>query len=217
MIPLVIALHCYSCPPSYVPEQLGLEALAKEHHFALAVPNSGHIDSAGNPYWNATEACCDFDGKKPDDVGAILRLIDEQVKKHHVDPKRVYLVGISNGGFLAYRLACDHADKIAAIVSIGGAAPAKCAPSSPVAVLEVHGRDDEVVPLAGGKAGGGLPQLATFPSAAETLRLWSRVDHCAAGAPGCRVQQWILPGGHVPAMGAAFGERVWTWLAAQHK
>ena len=217
MIPLVIVLHCYSCDPSYLPNELGIEALAQKHHFAVAAPASGHVDKNGNPYWNATPACCDFDGKGPDDVGAIVKLIDERVKQGGVDPKRVYLVGFSNGGFLAYRLACDHADKIAAIVSIGGAAPATCKPSSPVSVLEIHGTDDIVVPIGGGKLGHGLPQLASFPSAADTVKLWSRVDHCAVGAPGCRVQQWVLSGGHLLPMGPAFGERIWTWLAAQHK
>lgn len=219
MIPLVILLHCYDCSPSDLADYLGIRELAKKHHFAVAAP-LGHTDKGGYTYWNATAACCDFDGKNPDDAGAIVALIDEQLKKsgpQKIDPKRVYLVGFSNGGFLAYRVACDHADKIAAIVSIGGAGPTTCAPSSPVSVLEIHGRDDSVVPLAGGKLGGHLPQLATFPPVADTLRVWSRVDHCAVGAPGCHVQQWVLPGGHMVPMGPAFGERIWTWLAAQHK
>ncbi|MCA1664456.1 MAG: hypothetical protein LC659_09340 [Myxococcales bacterium] len=118
---------------------------------------------------------------------------------------------------MAYRLACDHADKIAAVVSIAGAAPTTCKPSSPVSVLEIHGRDDIVVPIDGRKLGDGLPQLASFPSAADTVKQWSRVEHCAVGAPGCGVQQWVLPGDHMLRMGSAFGERVWTWLAAQHQ
>jgi len=217
VIPLVILLHCYGCTATELPGALHADALAAKYHFAVAAPASGHIDRRGQPYWNATAACCDFEGKKPDDVGAIVRLIDERVKKGEVDPKRVYLVGFSNGAFLAWRIACDHADKIAAIVAIGGAAPATCNPSSPVAVLEVHGRDDEVVPIGGGTLGAGLPHAATFPSAKEALAVWGRVDHCSVGAPGCAVQQWILPGGHWPETGAGFGERIWRWLATRHK
>jgi polyhydroxybutyrate depolymerase len=178
---------------------------------------SGHVDSRGATYWNATEACCDFEGKRPDDVGAIVRLVDERVKRGDVDPKRVYLVGFSNGAFLAERVACDHADKIAAVVAIGGAGPARCTPSSPVALLDVHGRDDDVVPVDGGALGAGLPRLARVPAAKEALATWGRVDGCTVDAPGCRVQQWILPGRHWPQTGRDFGERVWTWLAAQHK
>jgi len=217
MIPLVVVLHCYSCPATYLPDKLGLDALAKKYQFAVAAPPSGHSDRDGNSFWNATPACCDFEGKGYDDVGAIVKLIDERVKKGDVDPKRVYLVGFSNGAFLAWQIACTHADKIAAIVAIGGAPPTTCTPSSPVAVLEVHGRDDTVVPVAGGKLGDGLPQRATFPSAKDGLATWGKVDHCAVGAPGCRVQEWLFPGGHWPQTGAGFGERVWTWLTAQHK
>jgi polyhydroxybutyrate depolymerase len=217
MIPLVVALHCYSCPASHLPDTLALDALAEKHHFALAAPASGHTDHNGNSFWNATPACCDFEGKGYDDVGAVVKLIDERVKKGEVDPKRVYLVGFSNGAFLAWQIACTHADKIAAIVVIGGAAPMSCTPSSPVAVLEVHGRDDTTVPVSGRKLGGGLPQRASFPSAKEALAVWGRVDHCTVGAPDCRVQQWLLPGGHWPDTGKDFGERVWTWLATQHK
>jgi polyhydroxybutyrate depolymerase len=217
VIPLVVVLHCYGCTPADLPDRLHLDALSRQHHFAVAAPASGHVDKRGVTYWNATAACCDFDGTEPDDVGAIVKLIDERLKKGDVDPKRVYLVGFSNGAFLAWRIACEHADKIAAIVSIGGGAPATCAPSSPVAVLEIHGRDDTVVPFAGGKLGEGLPQRATFPSAKDGLATWARVDHCAVGAPGCRVQQWLMAGGHWPTTNGGFGERIWTWLAAQRK
>jgi polyhydroxybutyrate depolymerase len=166
--PLVVILHCYGCPPSYLPQHLGVDAAAKRYGFVVAVP-AGLSDSRGQPFWNATPACCDFDGKKPDDAGYVMRVIDELVQRGTADPKRVYLVGFSNGGFLAYRLACEQAAKIAAIVSIGGAAPETCNPSAPVSVLEVHGQRDEIVPPDGGKLGGGFPQRAAFPSARATV------------------------------------------------
>ncbi len=221
--PLVVALHCYGCSPMQLTHQLGLDALAKRHGFVVAVP-AGLTDRTGTTFWNATDACCDFYGQKPDDVGYVMRVIDELVKKGIADKRRVYLVGFSNGGFLAHRLACDHADKIAAIVSIGGGAPATCKPSSPVAVLDIHGEADSVVPAAGGTLGNGLPQRATFPSARTALETWARVDGCArADAAGHRrcahgaVDLWMLPGGHWPQMDVGFDERLWEWLAAQHK
>lgn len=149
--PLLVALSCYSCPPSFVPQKLGLDELARRHKAMLAIPIA-RTDKDGNPFWNATAACCDFDGKKPDDVGYVLHVIDDAVKKHGADPKQVYLFGISNGGFLAYRIACDHADKIAAIVSVGGAAPA----------------DVQAVVAGGGAGGGDLPRRRQ-PLAAEQV------------------------------------------------
>lgn len=193
MIPLVVLLHCYGCTATELPGQLHLDTLAAKAHFAVAAPASGHVDARGATYWNATAACCDFEGKGHDDVGAIVKLIDERVKAGGIDRKRVYLVGFSNGGFLAWRIACEHADKIAAIVSIGGGAPEKCTPSSPVAVLDVHGGADDVVPAAAHTLGAGLPQRGRFPTAAEALQAWARVDGCTVGAAGCRVQQSISP------------------------
>jgi len=221
--PLVVALQCYGCPPAHVPALLGLEDMVRRHHAMLAIPTA-RVDARGDSFWNATAACCDFDGKQPDDVAYIVHVIDDAVARHGADPKQVYLVGFSNGGFLAYRVACDHADKVAAIVSVSGAAPATCSPSSPVAVLEVHGRNDDVVPVAGGKLGGGLPQLASFPSARDTIERWARVDGCSApDANGHRrcahgaADLWMLPGGHMPALGRDIGEQLWQWLAGHRK
>jgi polyhydroxybutyrate depolymerase len=221
--PLVVVLHCFGCPPSWLPQKLGLEKLAKEHGFVVAIP-VGHSDSQGNPFWNATAACCDFDDKRPDDIGYVTHVIDELVSRGVADPRRVYVLGFSNGGFLAHRLACEQAGKIAAIASIGGGAPTTCTPPAPVAVLEVHGQADEVVPAGGGKLGGGVPPLAAAPSLQAALAPWLRIDRCgapdSAGHRRCErgaVELWTPPGGHWPTTGSDFGERLWQWLAAQHK
>ena len=101
-------------------------------------------------------------------------MVEEVAAEHAVDRRRVYVVGFSNGGFMSYRLACDHADRIAAIVSISGATyadPDRCAPSEPVAVLEVHGTDDRTIPYDGGMWFGLDPTtlLAVAPSRMEHL------------------------------------------------
>lgn len=225
--PLLVMLHCYGCPPRFLPAQLGIDAVAKRHGALVAVP-AGLTDSQGAPFWNATPACCDFEGARPDDVAYVARVIDDAVKKHGADPRRVYLVGFSNGGFLAYRLACELAPKIAAIVSIGGAGPepGSCKPSGPVAVLEIHGEADEVVPVAGGPLAPGLrmPRHPLVPPASATLAGWARVDGCDARGAGrwhctrAAVEQWTFPGiGHVASFAPDAGERIWQWLAAQRK
>lgn len=211
--PVVMVLHCLGCPPSYLREQWKIEALAKKHGFVVAVP-SGMRNHEGQWYWNATPACCDFDGAKPDDVGYLMGIIDELVKKGVADPKRVYLAGFSNGGFMAYRLACEHADKISAIVSVGGGAPETCKPSSPVSVLDVHGTVDKRVPVEG--------RPPKVPAARDALAPFAVADKCSSDGkawkcPKNAVELWLHPGGHVPVFGDEFGERMWTWLAAQHK
>ena len=82
-------------------------------------------------------------------------------------------------------MACDHADAIAAIVSLAGAppaAPAACRPSEPVAVLQVQGSADDQVRVAGGTVTGLAPgddRLAAYPSLEASLAEWARVDGCA--------------------------------------
>lgn len=241
--PAIVVLHCYGCTAKQTAARYGLEALAARHGAVLALP-SGYVDARRQPYWNATPACCDFDHRRPDDVGYIEHVIDELVRHRGVDPRRVYLVGVSNGGFLAHRLACAAAPKIAAIVSIGGGGtdPAACRPQAPVAVLEVHGDGDRVVPFDGGRLGLGLPQEAPIPAAVATVAAWAKRDHCAAApaaaapldidlqvpgaetrvarwrCPGAAVELWTVHGGgHLPEPAPGAAERLWQFLAAQHR
>jgi polyhydroxybutyrate depolymerase len=103
-----------------------------------------------------------------------------------VDAKRVYIVGHSNGAFMSYRMACDHADAIAAIVSIAGASfkdRAACEPSEPVSILQIQGSADDVISPAGGNAQTELPdgerQLGDYPSTVASLESWATYDECA--------------------------------------
>jgi polyhydroxybutyrate depolymerase len=90
-----------------------------------------------------------------DDVGFISSLIDRLVETHAVDPRRVYATGPSNGGHMSNRLACDLADKIAAVGIVIANMPVKvvnkCKPAQPVSVLIMNGTDDPLVPVNGGE------------------------------------------------------------------
>ena len=96
-----------------------------------------------------------------------------------IDPKRIALVGHSNGGFMSYRLACDQAGLVAAIVSLAGASfadPAECAPSEPVSVAQIHGTADDVIRYGGG---GPLTDVTgPYPGAETTAEAWAAYDGC---------------------------------------
>jgi polyhydroxybutyrate depolymerase len=89
-----------------------------------------------------------------DDVGFISKIIDRLVETHNVDPKRVYATGPSNGGHMSNRLACDLADRIAAVGIVIANMPVKyadkCKPAAPVSVLIMNGTEDPLVPFNGG-------------------------------------------------------------------
>lgn len=178
--PLVILLHGYTATGAIQEAYFKLEAEAEARGFLYAHPD-GTKENSANAYqfWNATEACCNFFGSTVDD-SAYLRLVIDDIKAaYNVDPKRVFVLGHSNGGFMSYRMACDHADAIAAIASLAGATwndAADCAPSEPVAVLQIHGTADATVAFDGGQFFPGGP---TYPSAQGSAERWAAIGGCS--------------------------------------
>jgi polyhydroxybutyrate depolymerase len=191
-LPLILHLHGAVPFPDVVELELnnsGYRALPGKYDVIVAAPmGTLHADPRlGFFFWNATEACCGFEedtGLQVDDAGFLLRLLDELIANYPVDPKRVYIYGYSNGGFMAHRMACDHADRFAAVVSGAGATfkdPERCAPSTPISVLEVHSRADQVILFDGGN--NGPPELLAlpeyeYPGAVETVEQWGDVNGC---------------------------------------
>jgi polyhydroxybutyrate depolymerase len=119
-----------------------------------------------------------------DDSSYLSSVITEIEAQYTIDPKRVYLVGHSNGAFMSYRMACDHADQIAAIVSLAGAMwedPSKCTPTQPVSIVEIHGTADTEIAYDGGVImGPAYPMGNTYPSAPTTVADWVTFDGCSA-------------------------------------
>jgi len=107
------------------------------------------------------------------------------VKQYYaVDPKRVFAVGVSNGGFMALGLACAASDVFAGVVSYAGAGPtdaSKCNPKEPVAILQIHGTADTTVPYAGGTLAASVHPgvTVTLPSVAQTVGDWAKRDGCS--------------------------------------
>jgi polyhydroxybutyrate depolymerase len=180
--PLLILLHGYGSSGREDDEYFHLAAVAEKRGYLYAYPD-GTKDSTGNRFWSATDACCDFDRTGVNDVAYLDGLITAIQAAYTVDPKRIDLIGRSSGGFMTYRLACVHGDRIAAIVSLAGASfanPADCAPSAPVAVLQIHGTADDVIAFQGGTIEGlGSGQLmSSYPGAEGTVNAWVTYDGC---------------------------------------
>ena len=177
--PLLLVLHGYSSNGAEAMRWLPLGEAAGRRGVVWAYPD-GSPDERGVRFWNATDACCGF-GSDVDDVAYLTDLIDEIAATTRIDPARIYVAGHSNGGFMSHRMACDRADKVTAIASISGvtfADPARCAPTAPVAILQVHGTDDETIDFQGSVLQvPGVPD-APYPGAAETARLWLGFDGC---------------------------------------
>ena len=163
--PLLILLHGFGASGSLQELYFNFSALAEKQTFLYAYPD-GKQDPAGLRYWNAMEWCCDFFKSGVDDVAYIKAIIDDMSGKFNVDPKRVFIVGHSNGGFMAHRLACELSDKVAGIVSLEEAMQVICAQSR--LLRQIRGRGTMgVVALPWHKAS---QALAGYPG-----RLWPAI------------------------------------------
>jgi polyhydroxybutyrate depolymerase len=172
-VPLVIALHGRLGTGSGMEKLTHFEAIATREKFLLIYPDGirkSWNDGRGTP----------AEKKGVDDVGFIRALIDSAVRHCAVDPKRVYVTGISNGGFMTMRLATELSDKIAAVAVVAATMDAGTARDAtnvnPVSVLIMHGRKDPIVPFDGGsvRGGAGGPIL----SHDSAVRWWVNKDGC---------------------------------------
>jgi polyhydroxybutyrate depolymerase len=183
--PLLINLHGYGSNSRDNDRYMHLGDLAAERGYLYLHPD-GTPDSGGDRFWNATDACCDFERTGVDDVAYLAGVIDETATKFAVDPKRIYVIGHSNGGFMSYALACAHPETIAAMASIAGAnfaTDGACTAKTPVAVLQIHGTADDTILYEGGTLDLG-PGRATgpFPGAKASVATWATIDGCTASA-----------------------------------
>jgi len=236
-VPLVVMLHGYTASGALQESYFGVQPLAEELGFLYVHPD-GTADPRGNRFWNATDACCNLAGADVDDVAYLSALVAEVQRRYRVDPKRIFFVGHSNGGFMSYRMACERPDLIAAIASLAGATFAEagvCHPSEPVSVLQVHGTADNVIPYDGGAI-----RDNAFPSAATSVGTWAGYDGCTgelastgttidldssidgeessveaftACPDGVAVELWTIDGGtHIPELSSAFTRDVVEFL-----
>jgi polyhydroxybutyrate depolymerase len=180
-LPLVILLHNYSWNGALVEGYFQLQPLAETRGFLYCYPDST-VDPWGNPFWNATDACCDFWNTGVDDAGYLRAVIEAIASQFAVDRKRIYLIGISNGGFMAYRMACTSADLIAAIAADAGVGfldPSRCHPVAPVNILHIHGTTDSIVSYDGGALTTINPMdpfpadLPQFPGVLQLMQFWA--------------------------------------------
>jgi polyhydroxybutyrate depolymerase len=165
--PLVIVMHGYTQGIDGIQVMTGFSELASKVGFVVAYPR-GTSHS-----WNAG-TCCGHNTN--DDVAFIKALIDKLVQKAHVDPKRVFATGMSNGGMMSNRLGCEITDQLAAVASVSGSLLIdSCHPSRPISVLEMHGIDDHLVPYEGGQF-----QQTTFPPTMSVMKQWANINGCGA-------------------------------------
>src|SRR5581483_1221143 len=139
--PVVLAFHGGGSNAMQMADFCGLNAKADGAGFIVAYPEgSGRL--ARDHTWNGGNCCGYAMEQKVDDVGFVRVLLDDLAWRARIDTKRVYATGMSNGAVMAYRLASELADRIAAIAPVAGPmGTATCKPSRPVSVMHFHGTE----------------------------------------------------------------------------
>jgi polyhydroxybutyrate depolymerase len=169
--PLLLALHGGFGTGRGMAGLSKFAALADEKGFIAVFPDGL------NRQWN--------DGRgvtETDDMAFLAALIDLFVARNNADPRRVYATGISNGGMMSFRLACELPKRITAIGVIAANLPRalaeSCSSGPPVPVMIIDGTEDKLMPWAGGEIIGerGAVLSATATAQAFTLRIGSPVE-----------------------------------------
>jgi polyhydroxybutyrate depolymerase len=113
----------------------------------------------------------------PDDVAFLNQMLDQLALKYSVDTRRIYATGLGDGGFMALRVGCNMADRVAAIAAVGAAMPKTmiCLPARAASALFINGTDDPIVPDNGGTY---KPGRFHVLSAEDSAKTWAKFDHC---------------------------------------
>lgn len=182
--PLVIVFHGFGNKPKTLQKMTGFNKIAEENQFVVMYPEGI------NKGWNGRAA---YENPYPRDVKFVKALINKAIDEYNVDPSRVYVAGISNGGFLVHNLACELSDKIAAFAAvastIGKPLSEQCTPKRPVNLMMMNGTSDPVVTWEGDiERIGFLFRSSIIKSVPETTAFWQEQNNCTKSSTRIEVQ-----------------------------
>lgn len=142
-VPLLFNFHGYTSNALQQMWYGDFRPIADTAGFIIVHPE-GTVDGSGNTHFNVG-----WGGSSVDDVSFTSALIDELAASYNLDQERIYSTGMSNGGFMSFKLACELSNRIAAIGSVTGSMTlgsfSSCNPTHPVPVMQIHGTADATV------------------------------------------------------------------------
>ncbi len=151
-IPLVFVFHGGGGSAQGARRMSQMDVKADKENFIVVYPNGTGKYKTWGLTWNTWNCCGAALDNNVDDVQFIRKLIEFLSTRYNIDHKRIYATGMSNGGMMSYRLACELSDKIAAVAPVAGSLNYDDPrPSFPVSVIAFHGTADEHLPYYGGK------------------------------------------------------------------
>lgn len=164
--PLVLNFHGRTMTASQQEMFSGMTPVADENGFIVVYPEG----TGSSQTWNAGFCCGYAQANNVDDVGFTEAMLDELESKLCIDTDRIFVVGMSNGGYMSHKIGCELSDRFAAIGAVAGTLPfADCSLEKPMPVLHFHGTSDTIVPYNG---------YAGVDGAPATMEKWAEFNNC---------------------------------------
>jgi polyhydroxybutyrate depolymerase len=156
-----------------------------EHGYIAVFPNGSSPFKSGQlATWNAGGCCGGARDKNVDDIGFFKAMIQHLETQLNVDKARIFADGMSNGGMMSYRVACEMSDTFKAIASVAGTdSTATCTPKNPISILHIHAQNDDHVLFNGGAGKNAFPdesRVTNFTSVPATVAKWVKLNGCEA-------------------------------------
>jgi polyhydroxybutyrate depolymerase len=177
-LPLIIAMHGGFGNAFNLENQSQLSAKADAENFIVVYPEGVKGGFLNIRTWNGGDCCGFASTNNIDDVGFIDSLLNTLTNQYAIDTNRIYATGISNGGFMSYRLACELSDRIAAIAPVASSMTMDvCNPTRPIPIIQFHSYFDSNIPHLGG-VGSGFSSHYN-PPIDSVLNVWSNSNSCS--------------------------------------
>jgi len=179
-LPAVLVFHGGGGNAASVRQQARMSIKGSAEGFVAVYPQGSGGIAGKLRTWNAGTCCGWAMQHRVDEMAFVAAVLDDLGTVVAIDRSRVYATGISNGGMMAYRVACAFADRIAAIAVVAGEMTSsdECRPVRPVAVLVVHGSADRNLPFDGGPGARAIA-VHEVKSVASAIEFWRRSDGCS--------------------------------------
>lgn len=184
--PLLMILHGRSSNAQRMANLTDFNSRADKHGFIVVYPQGLHKQ------WNYLHGILGYK-EHPNDSEFLLKVVDAITAAYSIDNQRIYLTGLSNGGFMAQRLACYAAHRFAAFASVaaGGyaAMPLDCENKTAINMLYIHGTADTKVPWNGlsVKDADGELQAVTM-SLTNSVKFWAEHNQCSPDVTSTEIQ-----------------------------
>ena len=125
------------------------DAVAAAEGLVVVYPEAGRSGD-----WNQSCRDCSVAGALGyDDVGFTSVIIEKMALDMSIDARRVYVSGFSQGGLMAFRIACDLSRRVTAVATVGAVLldwqRDHCEPQRAVPIAMFHGTEDQEFPWEG--------------------------------------------------------------------